>query len=61
MGPGSGHSSLNVLAVTGPQRGRIWYDCRFHGTVSLEPTGRAFFDRYENWLDEWLAPAAIDR
>jgi uncharacterized protein (TIGR02996 family) len=51
---------LNMLVVSGPHRGKVWYDCR-DGDGGFEPTGQMFLEWYEAWLDGSLGPNAISK
>src|SRR5262249_42930727 len=45
---------LHLLVVTGPARGRMWFDGRC-SDQGLSPLGVGFLDWYERWLDSTLA------
>jgi hypothetical protein len=54
-----------LLVVAGEQRGTVWYevDTPESGLVpAVEPEGGqvSFLGWYEGWLDQWLAPGAIE-
>lgn len=56
---GSGNSS--VLVMNGPLRGEIWAEGVWfvpHRDAGGRPKG--FFAWYEDWLDRWLTPGAIE-
>ena len=52
------------LVLSGEQRGCVW-GCGGPGyrwgPLGRGPGSRSFLDWYEAWLDQWLAPNAIDR
>ncbi len=53
---------MAFLVMDGEQRGTVWY-----GGDGLAPCADqdgqqlGFLGWYESWLDEWLAPGAIER
>jgi hypothetical protein len=50
----SGCGGLNLLIVTGPERGRVWRYERVGD--EFWPSGKDFLAWYECWLDGWLSP-----
>lgn len=58
-----GCGNESVLVVTGPLRGQIWWQ----GDLGLVPdpvdfdNPPGFVAWYEEWLDKWLAPGAIEQ
>jgi hypothetical protein len=53
----AGHGDNIALVLNGPMRGELWAE----GTWFVPMREGGFLAWYEAWLDEWLAPGAIDR
>ncbi len=57
-----GCANDGYLVVTGELRGTVWLTDGYAFSPWTGDTGRLdFLSWYEAWLDEWLAPGAIER
>jgi hypothetical protein len=52
---------FDVLIVTGPLRGSVWYYDNAWGPCSFDGSLPSFLDWYERWLDQNLRPSELAR
>lgn len=57
----TGHGDNTVLVLNGPMRGELWAEGMWFVPLREGTRAGGFLAWYESWLDQWLAPGAIDR
>jgi uncharacterized protein (TIGR02996 family) len=57
----AGHGDNTVLVLNGPMRGELWAEGEWFVPIRDGKRAGGFLAWYEEWLDQWLAPGAIDR
>lgn len=57
----SGHGNNTALVLNGPMRGELWAEGTWFLPIRDGKRGAGFLAWYEAWLDQWLAPGALER